>query len=61
MDKIVKGVGQITIIYLGLYLLDTVAVDTGLDKRIDRFFKIILRSDSKSKEKEVNKVELGFH
>ena len=61
MDKIVKGVGQITIIYLGLYLLDTVAVDTGLDKRIDRFFKIILRSDSKSKEKEVNKVELGYH
>ncbi len=61
MDKIVKVVGQITIIYLGLYLLDTVAVDTGLDKRIDRFFKIILKSDSKPKEKEVNKVELGFH
>lgn len=61
MDKLVKVVGQITIIYLGLYLLDTVAVNTELDKRIDRFFKIILKSDSKTKENEINKVELGFH
>ena len=61
MDKLVKVVGQFIIIYLGLYLLDTVAVDTGLDKRIDRFFKIILKSDSKTKEKEINEIELGFH
>ncbi len=61
MDKLVKVIGQITIIYLGLYLLDTVAVDTGLDTRIDRLFKLILKTDSKSTDTEINKIELGFH
>lgn len=61
MDKIIKGVGYVTIMYIGLYLLDEVAVNTGADKKLERIFNIILKTDSKNKDTEVNKVELGFH
>ena len=60
MDKIAKGIGYITIMYVGLYLLDAVAVNTGADKVIEKITAKMLKTDSEA-TKEVNKVELGFH
>lgn len=59
MDKIAKGIGYITIMYVGLYLLDAVAVNTGADKVLEKITAKVLKTEPKAKE--VNKVELGFH
>ena len=59
MDKIAKGIGYITIMYVGLYLLDAVAVNTGADKVLEKIATKILKTEPKAKE--VNEVELGFH
>ena len=60
MDKIVKGIGWLTIAYVGLYLIDTVAVQTGMDKVLDKASRAMFKNND-SKHEETNKVELGFH
>lgn len=60
MDKIVKGIGWLTIAYVGLYLIDTVAVQTGMDTKLEKMANAMFKK-SEPKTKETNKVELGFH
>ena len=61
MDKLVKGIGWITILYVGLYLLDTVAMDTGMDIKLESIVNKFIRTKPDSKPKETDKIEYGFH
>lgn len=61
MDKLVKGIGWLTIVYIGLYLLDTVAVNTGMDDKLESLFNKFIKTKPDSKPKETNKIEYGFH
>lgn len=63
MDKLVKGIGWLTILYIGLYVLDCIAVDTKLNTRLKRMIRTITKSENQTTyhTTETDKVEMGFH
>lgn len=64
MDKVVKGIGWLTILYIGLYILDCIVIDTKLDTRLKRIIKTIIKTTNHSETKhttETNEIEMGFH
>ena len=61
MDKILNGIGRLTVLYVGLYLIDSVAVRTGIDRRLERVFDSIFKTNKEPKTVERNKVDIGFH
>lgn len=64
MDKVVKGIGWLTILYIGLYILDCIAIDTKLDTRLKRMIRTITKTANHSDTKHTTKtdeIEMGFH
>ena len=64
MDKLVKGIGWLTILYIGLYILDCIAIDTKLNTRLKRMIRTITKSENQTTyhdTAETDKFEMGFH
>ena len=61
MRKIAEGIGWLTIAYVGLYLIDCVAVNTGLDNKLDKAIGVMLKLPKDDTSKETNENKFGFH
>lgn len=63
MDKLVKGIGWLTILYIWLYILDCIAIDTKLNTRLKRMIRTITKSENQTKyhTAETDEFEMGFH
>lgn len=60
MKKIAEGIGWLTIIYVGLYLIDGVVVKTGLDDKLDKAVSTILKIQKSDTQNETNESKFGF-
>ena len=60
MKKIAEGIGWLTIIYVGLYLIDGVVVKTGLDEKLDKAVGTILKIQKSDTQNETNESKFGF-
>ena len=61
MKKIAEFIGWLTLIYLGLYLMDGVVVQTGLDHKLDDVICMVFKKTKTDTQNETNETEFGFH